>query len=111
MVKIWNEKLKDILVRAFKTFIQGFLATMIVLLKESDLSDMNLLKSVLIGALAGGISAVMNLVIKALEKELPEEYEDAGELEEELETEPELVDLIEEPKIEQITEVNEDEQE
>ena len=109
MVKIWNEKLKDVLIRAFKTFIQGFLATMIVLLKESDLSDLNLLKSVLIGALAGGISAVMNLVIKALEKELPEEYEDAGELEEE--TEPELVDLIEEPKIEQITEVEKDEQE
>ncbi len=69
MVKIWNEKLKDILIRAFKTFIQGFLATLIVLLKESDLSDMSILKSVLIGALAGGISAIMNLIIKALEKE------------------------------------------
>ena len=69
MVKIWNEKLKDILIRAFKTFIQGFLATLIVLLKESDLSDENLLKSVLIGALAGGISAVMNLILNALDNE------------------------------------------
>lgn len=69
MVKIWNEKLKDILIRAFKTFIQGFLATMIVLLKESDLSDENILKSVLIGALAGGISAVMNLILNALDDE------------------------------------------
>lgn len=69
MVKIWNEKLKDILIRAFKTFIQGFLATLIILIKETDLTDENLLKSVLIGALAGGISAVMNLVLKAMEKE------------------------------------------
>lgn len=84
MVKIWNEKLKDILIRAFKTFIQGFLATLIVLLKESDLSDLNILKSVLIGALAGGISAIMNLIIKALQQELPE-YEDAGDLEDEQE--------------------------
>lgn len=81
MVKIWNEKLKDVLIRAFKTFIQGFLATMIVLLKESDLTDLNILKSVLIGALAGGISAIMNLIIKALEKEIPQEFEDAGDLE------------------------------
>lgn len=69
MVKIWNEKLKDILIRAFKTFFQGFLATLIVLLKESDFSDENLLKSVLIGALAGGISAVMNLILNALDDE------------------------------------------
>lgn len=82
MVKIWNEKLKDILIRAFKTFIQGFLATLIILIKETDLTDENLLKSVLIGALAGGISAVMNLVLKALEKEIPQEYEDAGDLDE-----------------------------
>jgi len=69
MVKIWNEKLKDVLIRAFKTFIQGFLATLIVLIKETDLTDESLLKSVLIGALAGGISAVMNLILKALDDE------------------------------------------
>lgn len=87
MVKIWNEKLKDILIRAFKTFIQGFLATLIILIKETDLSNENLLKSVLIGALAGGISAVMNLILKTLDKteernEL--EFGDEGELEDEL---------------------------
>lgn len=82
MVKIWNEKLKDILIRAFKTFIQGFLATLIILIKETDLTDENLLKSVLIGALAGGISAVMNLILKVIEKEIPQEYEDAGDLDE-----------------------------
>lgn len=87
MVKIWNEKLKDVLIRAFKTFIQGFLATLIILIKETDLTDENLLKSVLIGALAGGISAVMNLVLKAMEKEEQttfnmdtfDEYEEEGE--------------------------------
>lgn len=64
-----KEKIKDIVIRAFKTFIQGFLATLIVLLKESDYSDLNILKSVVIGAIAGGISAVMNLIIKLMEKE------------------------------------------
>ena len=79
MIKIWNEKLKDVLIRAFKTFRQGFLATLIILIKETDLTDESILKSVLIGALAGGISAVMNLVLKAMEKKIPEEYEDAGD--------------------------------
>lgn len=80
MIKKWNNNLKDILIRAFKTFIQGFLATLIILIKETDLTDESLLKSVLIGALAGGISAVMNLILKALQKQIPEEYEDAGDL-------------------------------
>lgn len=87
MVKIWNEKLKDVLIRAFKTFIQGFLATLIILIKETDLTDENLLKSVLIGALAGGISAVMNLILHALDNEKQttfnmdtfDEYEEEGE--------------------------------
>ena len=64
-----KEKIKDIMIRALKTFIQGFLATLIVLLKESDYSDLNILKSVIIGAIAGGISAVMNLVIQLMQKE------------------------------------------
>ena len=80
MIKKWNNNLKDILIRAFKTFIQGFLATLIVLLKETDLTNESLLKSVLIGALAGGISAVMNLILKSLEP--PEEFEDAGDSDE-----------------------------
>lgn len=64
-----KEKIKDITIRAIKTFIQGFLATLIVLLQESDYSDLNILKSVLIGAIAGGISAVMNLIVNAMQKE------------------------------------------
>ena len=70
-----KEKIKDIVIRAIKTFIQGFLATLIVLVKESDLSDTNILKSILIGALAGGISALMNFVLNILPKTEIENHE------------------------------------
>lgn len=61
--------MKDILIRAGKTFIQGFLGALAVTLPSSDFSDMSVVKSLLIGAIAGGISAVMNLVINLLNKE------------------------------------------
>lgn len=61
--------MKDILIRAVKTFIQGFLGALAVTLPSSDFSDMSVVKSLLIGAIAGGISAVMNLVINLLNKE------------------------------------------
>ena len=61
--------MKDILVRALKTFIQGFLGALAITLPSSDFSDMSVVKSLLIGAIAGGISAVMNLVINLLNKE------------------------------------------
>ena len=70
-----KEKIKDIAIRAIKTFIQGFLATLVVLLKESDFSDFNLLKSILIGAIAGGISAVMNLILSLIPKNDEDEQE------------------------------------
>lgn len=62
--------MKDILVRAVKTFVQGFLGALAVTLPSSDFSDSKILKSLIIGAVAGGISAVMNLIINSLnEKE------------------------------------------
>lgn len=61
--------MKDILIRAGKTFIQGFLGALAVTLPNSNFSDMSVVKSLLIGAVAGGISAVMNLVINLLNKE------------------------------------------
>ena len=61
--------MKDILIRAGKTFVQGFLGALAVTLPSSDFSDMQVVKSLLIGAIAGGISAVMNLVINLLHKE------------------------------------------
>lgn len=59
---------KDIAARMLKTFIQGFIASLVVTLPNSDYSDMSILKSIIIGALAGGISAVMNLVLNYLNK-------------------------------------------
>lgn len=61
--------MKDILIRAGKTFIQGFLGALAVSLPTTDLTNTELIKSILIGAVAGGISAVMNLIINLLKKE------------------------------------------
>ena len=60
--------MKDILIRALKTFIQGFLGALAITLPTTDLTNTEIVKSVLIGAFAGGISAVMNLIITALKK-------------------------------------------
>lgn len=59
---------KDILIRAGKTFIQGFLGALAVTLPSSDLTDMTIVKSILIGAVAGGVSCVMNMTVQLLEK-------------------------------------------
>lgn len=63
-----KEKIKDIGIRAIKTFIQGFLGALAITLPSTDLTDIALVKSILIGAIAGGISAVMNLIINLLNK-------------------------------------------
>lgn len=60
--------MKDILIRALKTFIQGFLGALAVSLPNADLTNMAVLKSLLIGAIAAGISAVMNLIINLINK-------------------------------------------
>lgn len=61
--------MKDILIRALKTFVQGFLGALVVTLPNSDLSSTEVLKSLCIGALSGGISALMNFIIKIMNKE------------------------------------------
>lgn len=60
---------KDILVRAIKTFFQGFLGALAVTLPSTDLTDTTIMKSILIGAVAGGISAVMNMTVNLISKE------------------------------------------
>ena len=60
-----KEKIKDILIRCVKTFIQGFLATLMVTMQSGEIE---ITKSVIIGAVSGGISALMNLIIKLLER-------------------------------------------
>ena len=57
--KILNDKL---LGKVLKTFIEGFIASIIVVLPTTDLSNFDLVKSMMIGAIAMGISAVLNLI-------------------------------------------------
>ena len=67
MRKILNDKYVS---KIIKTFIEGFLASLIVGLQTvEDLSDLNLIKTVLVGAIAMGISAVLNLFQMYLNKE------------------------------------------
>jgi hypothetical protein len=61
-----KKKTKDILTRAFKTFIQGFLGSLVVFIQSNSNIDEKVLKSAFIGALAGGISALMNFIISLL---------------------------------------------
>lgn len=64
-----KKKIKDIIIRALKTFIQGFLGALAITLPNSDLASESVLKSLLIGALASGISAVMNFVLNLMKGE------------------------------------------
>lgn len=59
---------KDILNRALKTFVQGFLASMIVSINNATSVNETMLKSAILGAIAGGISAVMNMIIQYLDR-------------------------------------------
>lgn len=52
----------DIFKRAVKTFIQGFLASFILSLKNMTSWDEKVLKAALLGALAAGFSALMNFL-------------------------------------------------
>jgi hypothetical protein len=52
----------DVTVRALKTFVQAFLATLAV--SVATVNDVNGAKAALVGALAAGISATWNFVIK-----------------------------------------------
>ncbi|MBE6144283.1 MAG: hypothetical protein E7169_01770 [Firmicutes bacterium] len=67
MHKILNDKYVS---KIIKTFIEGFLASLIVSFQTiENLSDLNLIKTVLVGAIAMGISAVLNLFQMYLNKE------------------------------------------
>ncbi len=60
--------MRDILIRAGKTFLQGFLASLMVFINSNATIDKTMLKSAIIGAIASGISACMNFVIQLLDK-------------------------------------------
>ena len=62
-----KQKVKDIAIRAAKTFIQAFCAS--ITIDAATLSgDTSLLRPMLISAVAAGISAVMNAFVAALTK-------------------------------------------
>lgn len=65
--------MKDIFIRAVKTFFQGFLGALTVTLPATattDLTNESIIISLLIGGVAAGLSAVMNLILSLLnEKE------------------------------------------
>lgn len=60
-----KEKVKDIIVRMLKTFIQGFLSALVISFQSGEVE---VTKAMLIGGLAGGISALMNFTIRMLER-------------------------------------------
>lgn len=62
--------MKDIIIRALKTFLQGFLGALAVSLPNSNYNDSTVLQSILIGAVAAGISAVMNLILNHFNKKI-----------------------------------------
>lgn len=55
--------MKDIAIRAAKTFVQAFLATLAV--SVATVNDVPTLKAAVVGAAAAGISAVWNYVVKS----------------------------------------------
>ncbi len=60
MNKILNDQLYS---KIIKTFFEGFLSALIVSIPNiNNLNDIDLIKSILIGSVAMGISAVLNLL-------------------------------------------------
>ena len=60
MNNILNDKLVG---KIIKTFIEGFIASLLVSLSSiNSVSDLDIVKNILIGAIAMGISAVLNLI-------------------------------------------------
>ena len=61
--------MKDIIIRASKTFVQGFLASLTITMSNGiDITNGKILASATVGALAAGLSAVMNLFLTMLNK-------------------------------------------
>ena len=61
--------MKDIIIRAVKTFVQGFLGSMAIALPGSNITDDTVIRSLLIGGVAAGISAAMNVIVDILKED------------------------------------------
>ena len=67
MNKILNDKFIN---KILKTFFEGFLASLIVNIQTNEnITDLNILKNILIGGIAMVISSVLNLIQIYLNKE------------------------------------------
>lgn len=63
--------MKDVFVRAGKTFIQAFLAVIILSFQNGiDVTSKEAISSVVIAAIAAGMSAINNLIINSLNKKV-----------------------------------------
>lgn len=71
---------KEIFERASKTFIQGFIGSLAITLPNTDFTTKGVWQSVLIGALASGLSALMNYFSNLLNEDI--EDEDVEEIDE-----------------------------
>lgn len=73
MKKIWNKikvQLKDILVRSLKTFVEAFIAVLVVSMQNGiDITNKEALSSLVISACSAGICAVLNLILAIVKKE------------------------------------------
>lgn len=66
MNKILNDKFVN---KILKTFLEGFLASLIVSIQSNiNIADINILKNILVGGIAMGISSVLNLIQMYLNK-------------------------------------------
>lgn len=64
MKKILNDKFIG---KLFKTFIEGFLASLIIMLQDiNNFKSEHIIKTTLIGGIAMGISAVLNVIQKRI---------------------------------------------
>lgn len=65
-IKVKKIDYADIIERAIKTFIQAYVASLALLLPETDITNKEMLKSLLIGALSSALSALMNYITELL---------------------------------------------
>ena len=60
--------MRNILERAGKTFIEAFIGALAITLPNADLTDKSVLYSLIVGAIASGISALLNLILNYVDK-------------------------------------------
>lgn len=60
--------MRNILERSGKTFIEAFLGSLAIMLPNADISDKSVIYSILISAIATGISALLNMALNYIDK-------------------------------------------